>query len=199
MNYIEAAGDISHLDGNMHTVRVYRVHDRFMLPCFTMIVYDIFMKKLTHLDKRGRAKMVDVSKKPETKREAVAKGSVYMKRETLDLIRDKQVPKGDVLCVSRIAGILAAKKTSELIPLCHPLNITSVDIDFDLDNNTKIKIQVHIRTTGRTGVEMEALVAVSAAALTIYDMCKAVDKEMIISEIMLMEKRGGRSGLFRRK
>jgi len=170
------------------------------LPCYTMIVYNIFMKKLTHLDKQGRAKMVDVSKKLETMREAVAKGSVYMKRETLELIRDKQVPKGDVLCVSRIAGILAAKKTSELIPLCHPLNITSVDIDFDLDNkNIKIEIQAHIRTTGKTGVEMEALVAVSAAALTIYDMCKAVDKEMIISEIMLMEKRGGRSGLFRRK
>jgi cyclic pyranopterin monophosphate synthase len=165
-----------------------------------MIVYYIFMKKLTHLDKQGRAKMVDVSKKPETMREAVAKGSVYMKRETLELIRDKKVPKGNVLCVSRIAGIMAAKKTSELIPLCHPLNITSVDIDFDLDNkNTKIVIQAHIRITGRTGVEMEALTAVSTAALTIYDMCKAVDKEMIISEIMLMEKRGGRSGLFRRK
>ena len=165
-----------------------------------MIVYDIFMKKLTHLDNEGRAKMVDVSKKPETLREAVAKGSVCMKRETLELIRDKQVPKGDVLCVARIAGTMAAKKTSELIPLCHPLNITSVAIDFDLDNeNSKIGIQAHIRTTGRTGVEMEALTAVSTAALTIYDMCKAVDKEMIISEIMLMEKRGGRSGLFRRK
>jgi cyclic pyranopterin phosphate synthase len=163
-------------------------------------VYDIFMKKLTHLDNECRAKMVDVTQKPETMREAVAKGSVFMKRETLELIRDKQAPKGDVLCVARIAGTLAAKKTAELIPLCHPLNITSVDIDFDLDNkNSKIGIRAHLRTTGRTGVEMEALTAVSTAALTIYDMCKAVDREMIISEIMLMEKSGGRSGLFRRK
>jgi cyclic pyranopterin monophosphate synthase len=105
-----------------------------------------------------------------------------------------------VLCVSRIAGILAAKKTSELIPMCHPLNITSVDIDFDIDSDkTRIGIEARVRTTGRTGVEMEAMIAVSTAALTIYDMCKAVDKEMIISEIMLIEKRGGRSGLFRRK
>jgi cyclic pyranopterin phosphate synthase len=172
----------------------------FTLPCFTTFVYDIFMKKLTHVDKEGRAKMVDVSKKPVTRREAIAQGSVYMKRETLELIKDKQVPKGDVLCVSRIAGILAAKKTSELIPMCHPLNITSVDIDFDIDSDkTRIGIEVRVRTTGRTGVEMEAMIAVSTAALTIYDTCKAVDKEMIISEIMLIEKRGGRSGLFRRK
>ena len=158
------------------------------------------MKKLTHLDKQGRAKMVDVTEKPETMREAVATGSVHMKPETLRLIRDKKVPKGDVLCVSRVAGIMAAKKAGELIPMCHPLNITSVDIDFDLnDKNNKIGIKARVRITGRTGVEMEALTAVSAAALTMYDMCKAVDKEMIISEIMLLEKRGGRSGLFRRK
>ena len=158
------------------------------------------MKKLTHLDKQGRAKMVDVTEKPETMREAVATGSVHMKSETLRLIRDKKVPKGDVLCVSRVAGIMAAKKAGELIPMCHPLNITSVDIDFDLDEkDNKIGIKVRVRITGRTGVEMEALTAVSAAALTMYDMCKAADKEMIISEIMLLEKRGGRSGLFRRK
>ena len=158
------------------------------------------MKKLTHLDKQGRAKMVDVTGKPETMREAVATGSVHMKPETLRLIRDKKAPKGDVLCVSRVAGIMAAKKAGELIPMCHPLNITSVDIDFDLDDkNNKIGIKARVKITGRTGVEMEALTAVSAAALTMYDMCKAADKEMIISEIMLLEKRGGRSGLFRRK
>jgi len=158
------------------------------------------VKKLTHLDKQGRAKMVDVTEKPETMREAVATGSVHMKSETLRLIRDKKVPKGDVLCVSRVAGIMAAKKAGELIPMCHPLNITSVDIDFDLDDkNNKIGIKARVKITGRTGVEMEALTAVSAAALTIYDMCKAADKEMIISEIMLLEKRGGSSGLFRRK
>lgn len=158
------------------------------------------MKKLTHLDKKGRARMVDVTKKPETVREAVARGSVYMKPDTLRLIQDGKVPKGDVLCVSRIAGITAAKKTSELIPMCHPLNITAVDIDFDLDNKeNRIEIRARVRINGRTGVEMEAMTAVSAAALTIYDMCKAADKEMVISGIMLVEKRGGRSGLFRRK
>ena len=158
------------------------------------------MKKLTHLDKKGRARMVDVTKKPETVREAVARGSVYMKPDTLRLIQDGKVPKGDVLCVARIAGITAAKKTSELIPMCHPLNITAVDIDFDLDNKeNRIEIRARVRINGRTGVEMEAMTAVSAAALTIYDMCKAADKEMVISGIMLVEKRGGRSGLFRRK
>jgi cyclic pyranopterin phosphate synthase len=158
------------------------------------------MKRLTHLDKKGRAKMVDISEKPLTQREAVAKGSVYMKPETLRLIEDKKVPKGDVLCVSRVAGIMAAKKTSELIPMCHPLNITSVNINFNLDGKkNKLDIEARIKILGQTGVEMEALTAVSAAALTIYDMCKAVDKEMVISDIMLVEKRGGRSGVFKRK
>ncbi len=158
------------------------------------------MKKLTHLDAKGRAKMVDVSGKPETTREAVAIGSVLMKPQTLRLIEDKKVPKGDVLCVARIAGIAAAKKTRELIPLCHPLNISSVDIDFNLDDKeNKIDIQARVKITGRTGVEMEAMTAVSVAALTIYDMCKAADREMTISGVMLTEKRGGRSGLFRRK
>lgn len=158
------------------------------------------MKRLTHLDKEGRAKMVDISEKPLTYREAVVKGSVYMKPETLRLIKDKKVPKGDVLCVSRVAGIMAAKKTSELIPMCHPLNITSVNINFNFDGKkNKLDIEARIKILGRTGVEMEALTAVSAAALTIYDMCKAVDKEMVISDIMLVEKRGGRSGVFKRK
>jgi cyclic pyranopterin phosphate synthase len=159
----------------------------------------VMMKKLTHFDRQGRAKMVDVSEKPVTRREALAKGSVHMKHETLQLIQDRKVPKGDVLCVARIAGIMAAKRTPELIPMCHPLNITSVDIEFSPDNKkNKIDIEVRVRITGPTGVEMEALAAVSAAALTIYDMCKAVDREMVISEIMLMEKRGGRSGVFKR-
>jgi cyclic pyranopterin phosphate synthase len=157
------------------------------------------MKRLTHLDKEGKARMVDISEKPLTQREAVAKGSVYMKPETLRLIEDKKVPKGDVLCVSRVAGIMAAKKTSEVIPMCHPLNITSVDIKLNLDSKkNKVDIVACVKILGQTGVEMEALTAVSAAALTIYDMCKAVDKEMVISDIMLMEKRGGRSGVYKR-
>lgn len=157
------------------------------------------MKKLTHLDKEGKARMVDISEKPLTQREAVAKGSVYMKPETLRLIEDKKVPKGDVLCVSRVAGIMAAKRTSEVIPMCHPLNITSVDIKLNLDSKkNKVDIEACVKILGRTGVEMEALTAVSAAALTIYDMCKAVDKEMVISDIMLMEKRGGKSGVYKR-
>jgi len=158
------------------------------------------MKKLTHLDRQGRAQMVDVSEKQSTKRTAVAKGSVSMRPETLKLIQDKKVPKGDVLCVARIAGIMGAKKVSELIPLCHPLNITSVDIAFDIDNKKNtIAIEATVKVTGQTGVEMEALTAVSVAALTIYDMCKAVDKDMVISDIMLIEKQGGRSGVFKRK
>lgn len=157
------------------------------------------MKKLTHLDKKGKAKMVDITEKPLTLREAVAKGSVYMNPETLKLIKDKKIPKGDVFSVARVAGIMAAKKTSELIPMCHPLNITSVEIEFNPDSKrNKVDIESHVKIVGRTGVEMEALSTVSVAALTIYDMCKAVDKEMVISEIMLMEKRGGRSGVYKR-
>jgi len=157
------------------------------------------MKKLTHLDRQGRVKMVDISEKPLTRREAVARGSVYMKHKTLRLILDKKVPKGDVLCVARVSGIMAAKRTPELIPMCHPLNITAVDIEFSPDSKkNKIDIEARVRITGPTGVEMEALAAVTAAALTIYDMCKAADREMVISEIMLIEKRGGRSGIFKR-
>ncbi len=155
--------------------------------------------KLTHFDDEGKARMVDVSEKPLTKREAIAVGSVHMKPETIKLIKDRLISKGDVLGVARVAGIMAAKKTSELIPMCHPLNITSVGIDFDIDEDkNKVDIKTTVRIMGQTGVEMEALTATSAAALTIYDMCKAVDKEMVISDIMLKEKRGGKSGEFKR-
>jgi cyclic pyranopterin phosphate synthase len=157
------------------------------------------MKKLSHLDKEGKAKMVDITAKPLTKRKAVARCSVYMKTGTIKLIVDKKVPKGDVFSVARIAGIMAAKKTSELIPMCHPLDMTAIDIQFNLNlKKRKVDIESRVSIVGRTGVEMEALTAVSIAALAIYDMCKAVDKEMVISEIMLMEKRGGKSGTFKR-
>jgi len=144
--------------------------------------------------------MVDVSSKPPTQREAIAMGTVYMKKETLQLITDRKIAKGDVFETARLAGIMAAKKTSELIPLCHPLNITSVNVDFSIDKKkNKVDIEAKVKCTGQTGVEMEALAVVSVAALTIYDMCKAVDKAMIISGIMLMEKRGGKSGEYKRQ
>lgn len=158
------------------------------------------MKGLTHLDEKGKARMVDVSGKAVTEREAVARGSVSMRRETLRMILDRAVPKGDVIAVSRIAGIMAAKKTSELIPLCHPIEISSVTLEISSDRKrNRLDIESRVKTAGRTGVEMEALTAVSVAALTIYDMCKAVDREITISDIMLIEKRGGKSGEFRRK
>jgi len=158
------------------------------------------MAKLSHIDKQGRAKMVDITEKPETRREAVAGGSVYMNPSTMKLIQDRKVPKGDVLSAARIAGIMAAKRTSELIPMCHPLNVTSISIDFNLENKgSKIDIEARVRLTGRTGVEMEALTAVSVACLTVYDMCKAVDKDMVISDILLKEKSGGKSGVYKRK
>ncbi len=143
--------------------------------------------------------MVDVTLKPSTERKAIASGFIYMKPQTLKLILDGKIPKGDVFSVARIAGIAAAKKTWELIPLCHPLNITSINVDFSPEKkNKRIKIISEVKVTGQTGVEMEALTAVSVAALTIYDMCKAVDKDMIISEIMLLEKYGGKSGTYKR-
>ena len=158
------------------------------------------MAKLTHLDVRGNARMVDVSEKPSTQREAVARGAIIMQPNTLRLIRDGEISKGDVLGVARIAGIMAAKKTSEIIPLCHPLNISSVSVDFAFDKKEgRITIESRVKIAGKTGVEMEALTAVAAAALAIYDMCKSVDKEMVISDIFLREKKGGRSGLFRRE
>ncbi len=157
------------------------------------------MKKLSHLDRSGKARMVDVSRKTATTREAVARGMIFMKKATLALIMDNQVAKGDAIGTARIAGIMAAKKTPGLIPLCHPLQISSVSIDFDFDRNKgRIAIESRVRVTGQTGVEMEALTAVSVAALTIYDMCKAVDKEMVISDIMLIKKTGGKSGPFLR-
>ena len=158
------------------------------------------MKKLSHLDKEGKAQMVDITRKPLTQRVAVARGSVVMKPGTIELILDKKIPKGDVFSVARIAGIMAAKKTGELIPMCHPLEITGIDIQFyPHPRKRTIDIESRVSIVGRTGVEMEALTAVSIAALAIYDMCKAVDKEMVISEIMLMEKRGGKSGAFKRR
>ena len=158
------------------------------------------MGKLSHLDEQGRAKMVDVSDKDTTSRIAVARGTIHMRAETLELILDDKIEKGDVFAVARVAGIMAAKKTSELIPMCHPLNITSVEIDLmPGDNPARVDIEVSVRVSGKTGVEMEAMTAVSVAGLTIYDMCKAVDREMSIGEIRLVKKSGGKSGTFIRK
>jgi cyclic pyranopterin phosphate synthase len=151
--------------------------------------------KLTHLDDQGRARMVDVGNKPETERIAIARGEVHMKKETLDLIRAGQIKKGDVLIVAQIAGISASKRTSELIPLCHPLPLHKVDVDLMLDDALPgVVITATAKTIGRTGVEMEALTAVSVAALTVYDMAKAVQKTMRIQNIRLVEKHGGQSG-----
>ncbi|HLA08291.1 MAG TPA: cyclic pyranopterin monophosphate synthase MoaC [Anaerolineales bacterium] len=152
-------------------------------------------KKLTHLDEQGRARMVDVAHKPDTERIAVARGEVHMKKETLDLIRAGQIKKGDVLTIAQIAGITASKRTSDLIPLCHPLPLTKVDVDLALDDALPgVAITATAKTIGKTGVEMEALTAVSIAALTVYDMAKAVEKTMRIQNIRLIEKRGGQSG-----
>ncbi len=151
--------------------------------------------KLTHLDDAGRAHMVDVGAKPDSERLAVAKGEVHMRKETLDLIRDSMLKKGDVLTVAQVAGIAAAKRTSDLIPLCHPLPLTHVEVDLVLDEALPgVVITASARTVGRTGVEMEALTAVSVAALTVYDMAKAAEKTMRIQNIRLVEKHGGRSG-----
>jgi cyclic pyranopterin phosphate synthase len=153
------------------------------------------LSQLTHLDDSGHARMVDVSAKPETTREATAKGKVNMRPETLALIAAGGAPKGDVLAAARLAGIMAAKQTSVLIPLCHPLPLTAVSIDLTL-TETGVEIAAIVRTTGRTGVEMEALTAVSLAALTIYDMVKAVDRGMSIEAIRVTAKSGGKSGDF---
>ncbi len=155
--------------------------------------------KMTHLDENGRAIIVDISQKTDTERVAVASGTVKMLPETLEMIRSGEVKKGDVLAVARVAGIMAAKKTSELIPLCHPLPLTSAKIDFEFVDDNTLKIISETKTTYATGVEMEALTAVSVAALTIYDMCKAVDRGMVIGEIKLEKKSGGRSGEFMRE
>ena len=154
-------------------------------------------KKLSHVDARGRVKMVDVGDKPVTAREAIARGSITMSREALRLVRAGAVKKGDPLQTARLAGILAAKKTSSLIPLCHPLPLSSVTVELT-PKARGYEIEARVRTTSQTGVEMEALTAVAVAALTIYDMVKAVDKTMVIGDIRVMLKSGGRSGTYRR-
>jgi cyclic pyranopterin phosphate synthase len=152
-------------------------------------------QRLTHIDASGHAHMVDVGDKPETDRIAVAAGEVRMRKETLDLIRGGMLKKGDPLTVAQLAGIMGAKKTSDLIPLCHPIPIGKIDVDLALrDDLPGIEIVATVRSTGKTGVEMEALTAVSVAALTVYDMAKAVEKTMRIQNIHLVEKHGGRSG-----
>jgi cyclic pyranopterin phosphate synthase len=154
--------------------------------------------ELTHFDESGASRMVDVGGKPETVRRAVASGGVRMSPATLALIRDKSISKGDVLEVARLAGIMGAKQTAGLIPLCHPLPLTSVQLDFAFDGADLLRISATTEVVARTGVEMEALTAVSIAALTVYDMCKAVDRGMVIESIRLEEKSGGESGDFRR-
>lgn len=151
------------------------------------------MTKLTHLDDAGQAAMVDVSAKPASMREAVAEGRIRMSATALAAVRDGAVQKGDVLAAARIAGIMAAKRTSEIIPLCHPLMLTKVSVDFGFETDA-IRVTATARVTGQTGVEMEALTAVSAALLTCYDMAKSVDKGMVIGDIRLLTKRGGKSG-----
>ena len=153
------------------------------------------MADLTHFDAEGRARMVDVADKPETRRTAVAAGHVEMAPETLAAITDRKIAKGDVLAVARLAGIMAAKRTADLIPLCHPLPLTSIELELG-PKDGGIEIAATVKTTGRTGVEMEALTAVSVAALTVYDMCKAIDRGMRIGDIRLRHKSGGKSGTF---
>lgn len=163
------------------------------------------MEKLTHFNSEGRARMVDVSAKEATERVAVAGGTVRMQPDTLKLIQAGKMKKGDVLAVAQVAGIMGAKKTSELIPMCHPLFLTSVDITFredtamDDDGLMSIHVEARVKTTGQTGVEMEALTAVTTTLLTIYDMCKAADKGMIFDDISLLSKTGGKSGEYKRK
>lgn len=153
--------------------------------------------RLSHLDDRGGARMVDVSGKAVTAREAVAEGFVAMQPATLALIQEGGLPKGDVLAVARVAGIQAAKRTSELVPMCHPLPIAGIAIALQPVEASRLRVEATVRTEGRTGVEMEALTAVSVAALTVYDMCKAVDRGMRIEGVRLLEKRGGKSGEWR--
>ncbi|WP_430885608.1 cyclic pyranopterin monophosphate synthase MoaC [Fusibacter sp. JL216-2] len=151
--------------------------------------------EFTHFDEKGNAVMVDVSSKDDSIRTALAKASVLMSETCFTALKNGQVTKGDVLGVARVAGIMAAKKTSDIIPMCHPLMLTKCTVDFQLKDN-KVYIEAFVKTTGKTGVEMEALTAASSAALTIYDMCKAIDKKMIIENIYLAEKTGGKSGKF---
>jgi cyclic pyranopterin phosphate synthase len=163
-------------------------------------VFRVSKPKLTHFDKKGAARMVDVSAKDETARVAVAKGSVTMKRATLDLVRKGKAKKGDVLAVARLAGIMGAKRTAELVPLTHPLELSSIHVDLRCDKNCNaVDITATVKLTGRTGVEMEALTAVAVAALTVYDMLKAVDRGMQLTGIRLVHKSGGKSGTFEAK
>jgi len=154
--------------------------------------------EFTHFNENGRAHMVNVGEKDDTKRVAVARGSIKMKRETVDLIKDGLIKKGDVLAVAQVGGIMGAKKTSDLIPMCHNIFISGADIKFNILED-EIEIEATVSTIGKTGIEMEALSAVSMAALTIYDMCKAVDKAMVIGNIRLMKKTGGKSGEYSRE
>ncbi len=158
------------------------------------------MSKLSHIDEQGKARMVDVTAKKVTVREAVAAGKVLMRPSTLGLIEGGGMPKGDVFAVARIAGVMAAKKTDDLIPLCHPLPLTGVDIQFSSNlKKGEVTILATAKTVGKTGVEMEAMTAVSIAALTIYDMCKAADRSMVLTEIRLLSKKGGKSGTYTRE
>jgi cyclic pyranopterin phosphate synthase len=155
------------------------------------------MAKLTHFDKQGRAKMVDVSQKKETFRESVVRGSIFMKPLTFKKIMTGKIEKGDVFAVARVAGIMAAKKTAEIIPMCHPLNLSHIEITFSpVGKESRIDIESRVRIKAQTGVEMEALVAVSVAGMTIYDMCKAIDRGMTLSNIHLVMKKGGKSGTY---
>lgn len=158
------------------------------------------MASLTHINDQGRGRMVDISAKEPTAREAIARGWVAMQPGTLALLKAGGLEKGDALAVAQVAGIMGAKRTPELIPMCHPLNLTGANLSFELnEGENRVEIEARVKVKGATGVEMEALTAVAVAALTVYDMCKAVDKEMVIGGIRLVEKRGGRSGHFRRK
>lgn len=157
------------------------------------------MDELTHINEEGRARMVDVSGKHDTVRVAVARGDVTMLPETLERVANGGIAKGDVLAVAQVAGIMAAKQTWQLVPMCHPLLLTGIDITFAFDWELhRLDVEAKVGTTGKTGVEMEALTAVSVAALTVYDMCKAIDKNMVVGNIRLVEKQGGKSGLFLR-
>ena len=156
--------------------------------------------KSSHFDKKGAAKMVDISKKKITTRIAVAEGFIHMKKTTLEMIQKGLHKKGDVLSIARIAGIMGSKKTSELIPLCHPLNIEAINIDFEINNKAnQINVLVNCKTNNKTGIEIEALTAVSICTLTIYDMCKSVDRSMHIDNIRLVHKSGGKSGTYNKK
>jgi cyclic pyranopterin phosphate synthase len=155
------------------------------------------MVRLTHFDEKGRARMVDVSKKKETLRKAVVRGSIFMNPKTFKNIRSGKIAKGDVLAVAKVAGIMAAKKTSQIIPMCHPLNLSHVEINFyPFEKESRIDIEAKVKIKGQTGVEMEGFVAVATAGLTIYDMCKAIDRGMVLSNIHLVKKTGGKSGRY---